>query len=85
MGILTCELFSAVGTVFIAGNGAGIGGAQAAAIFLGEIAALEVAHDLGPITQQGRDVEARPLQRHLGTERAARPFIDRAKPLFRPP
>jgi hypothetical protein len=69
--------------VFIAGDGAGIGAGKAAAI-LGEIAAREVVHDLGPITQYGGDAEARPLQRQFGTERAARPFIDRAMPLFRP-
>lgn len=70
---------TAVSTVFIAGDGAGIGGARAAAL-AGEISALEIARDLGRMTEKERDAEARPLRSGLGAERAARPFIDAAYP-----
>lgn len=72
---------TAVFSVFIAGDGAGIGGARAAAL-AGEIAALEIARDLNRMTEKERDAEARPLQRRLDAERAARPFIDSAYPPF---
>jgi NADPH-dependent 2,4-dienoyl-CoA reductase/sulfur reductase-like enzyme len=72
---------TAVSTVFIAGDGAGIGGAKAAAL-AGEIAALEIACDLDKIAKRDRDAAARPLQRGLGAERAARPFIDSAYPPY---
>ena len=78
-----CDIWgrTAVSTVFVAGDGAGIGGAKAAAI-AGEIAALEIAHDLNWMTKKARDVAARALQRDLEVERAARPFIDRAYPPY---
>ena len=72
---------SAVATVFIAGDGAGIGGAKAAA-FAGEIAALEIAHDLEGISRPDRDAAARKLRKHLAIECAARPFIDAAYPPY---
>jgi NADPH-dependent 2,4-dienoyl-CoA reductase/sulfur reductase-like enzyme len=72
---------TAVSTVFIAGDGAGIGGAKAAAL-AGEIAALEIACDLDKIAKRDRDAAARPLRRALGAERAARPFIDSAYPPY---
>jgi NADPH-dependent 2,4-dienoyl-CoA reductase/sulfur reductase-like enzyme len=72
---------STVATVFIAGDGAGIGGAKAAAL-AGEIAALEIAHDLEKVSGPDRDAAARKLRKHLATERAARPFIDAAYPPY---
>tara|TARA_R110002049_G_scaffold23781_3_gene84460 strand:+ start:68800 stop:70200 length:1401 start_codon:yes stop_codon:yes gene_type:complete len=71
-----------VQSVFIAGDGAGIGGAKAAAI-AGEIAALEIARDLHQLTPENRDAAARPLKAGLSKERAARPFIDTAYPAYR--
>ncbi len=72
---------TAVSTVFIAGDGAGIGGARAAAL-AGDLAALEIARDLGRMTEKERDAEARPLRRRFEAERAARPFIDSAFPPY---
>ena len=61
--------------IFIAGDGAGIGGARAAALS-GRLAGLRVAHRLGLIEQAQCDRLARPhfnaRQRHL----AIRPFLD---------
>ena len=72
---------SAVATVLIAGDGAGIGGAKAAAL-AGEIAALEIAHDLERLSEPARDDAARNLRKHLAAERAVRPFIDAAYPPY---
>jgi NADPH-dependent 2,4-dienoyl-CoA reductase/sulfur reductase-like enzyme len=78
-----CDMWgrTAVPTVFIAGDGAGIGGAKVAALS-GEMAALEIAHDLNKMTKEGRDAAARLLQSDLDAERAARPFIDSAYPPY---
>lgn len=67
--------------VFIAGDGAGIGGAKAAAL-AGEIAALDIACDLDKLTSADRDAAARPLRARLAKEHAARPFIDSAYPPY---
>lgn len=67
--------------VFIAGDGAGIGGAKAAAL-AGEIAALDIACDLGQLTSADRDAATRSLRARLINERAARPFIDSAYPPY---
>ena len=67
--------------VFVAGDGAGIGGAKSAEL-AGRIAALEIACDLGAIAQFDRDKEAGYLRSALSLELAARPFIDRAYPPF---
>jgi len=72
---------STVATVYISGDGAGIGGAKAAAI-AGEIAALEIARDLEKISTQDRDAAARHLHKDLAIERAVRPFIDTAYPPY---
>lgn len=72
---------TALATVFIAGDGAGIGGAKAAAL-AGGIAALEIAHDLGQLSAGDRDLAARPLRFRLWIERAIRPFLDTAFPAF---
>jgi NADPH-dependent 2,4-dienoyl-CoA reductase/sulfur reductase-like enzyme len=68
-------------TIFIAGDGAGIGGAKSAALS-GELAALDVAHDLGRIAEGDRGVLARPLQGRLWYDRAARAFLDTAFPAY---
>lgn len=67
--------------VFIAGDGAGIAGAGAAAI-AGRLAALAVAEDLGRISRIERDRISAPLHRRLAAETAIRPFLDRAYPPF---
>ncbi len=70
-----------LGSVFVAGDGAGIGGADVAAL-AGQLCALEIARDLDAITLAERDHAARPLQRRLARELAARPFIERAYPPY---
>ena len=70
---------SAQPRVFVAGDGAGIGGARAASL-AGQIAALAIAHDLGALTEADRDLAARPLRVRLALETAVRPFLDRAYP-----
>ena len=70
---------SSVDSVFVAGDGAGIGGANAAAL-AGRLAALAIACDLGKLTGASLDAKARPLRRALARELAARPVIDLAYP-----
>lgn len=60
---------------FIAGDGAGISGAVAAEL-VGQISALQIAHQQGVLTTQQRDASARPLQQKLTKEQAIRPFLD---------
>ena len=67
--------------VFIAGDGAGIGGAKAAAI-AGRLTALKVAADAGHITRSERDRQAQKLRLALSGELAARPFLDLAYPPY---
>jgi NADPH-dependent 2,4-dienoyl-CoA reductase/sulfur reductase-like enzyme len=69
--------------VFVAGDGAGIGGAKAAEI-AGRISALKIASDLGKIAPRERDALAAPLRRALAAERAIRPFLDLAYPPYKP-
>lgn len=71
---------SSVGNLFIAGDGAGIGGAKAA-LLRGELAGLRVAVRLGRLSEEAADAEARPIRRKLAREMAIRPFLDA---LFRP-
>jgi NADPH-dependent 2,4-dienoyl-CoA reductase/sulfur reductase-like enzyme len=65
----------------VAGDGGGIGGAEAAALE-GRLAALGAAHRLGRLDEAGRDRAARPVRRALRRETALRPFLDR---LYTPP
>ncbi len=66
--------------IFIAGDGAGIGGAKAA-LLRGKIAALRIAQKLGFVAE-GEDLTvATPLRRKLDRELAVRPFLDA---MFRP-
>src|SRR6056297_2413817 len=67
--------------IFIAGDGAGIGGAKAAE-HTGALAALKVAEDTGHLSTQNRDSMAASLRRALAQELAARPFLDLAYPPY---
>ncbi|SAL28746.1 NAD(P)/FAD-dependent oxidoreductase [Caballeronia telluris] len=66
--------------VFVAGDGSGIGGAQAAAEE-GELSALAVAAQLGAIDNVARDRLAAPHRRKLADVMRIRPFLDS---LYRP-
>lgn len=66
--------------IAVAGDGAGIGGAQAAAL-QGQLAALGLARSLGQITPAQRDAQAAPLRAELGRNLRIRPFLDA---LYRP-
>ena len=67
--------------IFVAGDGAGIGGATVAALS-GQLAASEIAHGLGHLATGDRDLAARPLRFRLWLDRAVRPFLDTAFPAF---
>ncbi|WP_420395221.1 FAD-dependent oxidoreductase [Nioella sp.] len=67
--------------VFIAGDGAGIGGAMAAEI-AGRLAALKLAEEAGHLTAAERDSRAKTLFRARSGELAIRPFLDAAYPPF---
>lgn len=67
--------------VFVAGDGAGIGGAKAAEV-AGRLAALKLAEDLGRLTVSQRNQYATPLRTALARELAARPFLDMAYPPY---
>jgi NADPH-dependent 2,4-dienoyl-CoA reductase/sulfur reductase-like enzyme len=71
---------AALTTVAIAGDNAGIAGAEAAALS-GRLAALDAASFLDNIAPAERDRRARPIRRALQRERAIRPFLDA---LYRP-
>jgi NADPH-dependent 2,4-dienoyl-CoA reductase/sulfur reductase-like enzyme len=71
---------SSLDRIAVAGDGAGIGGAVAAA-WLGRIAALDAATRLGRIDEAERDRCAAPMRDALHCELALRPFLDR---LYRP-
>jgi len=66
--------------VFVAGDGAGIGGAETAGL-RGEIAALRIAARLGRLAEAQATAEARRLWAKLKRKLAARPFLDA---LYRP-
>lgn len=61
--------------VFVAGDGAGIGGALAAAV-QGQLAALGIASRLGSINPAQRDHQADPLRAKLESNLRIRPFLD---------
>ena len=67
--------------VYIAGDGAGIGGAEVAEV-AGRIAALKVAADIGKLSQADCDAAAVPFQAKLAQAGAVRPFLDAAYPPF---
>ncbi|CAN7544447.1 FAD-dependent oxidoreductase [Bosea sp. LjRoot9] len=66
---------SSVPGIAIAGDGAGIGGAESAAL-RGEIAALDTARRLGRITTPERDNHAAPIRAALGRTLRGRRFLD---------
>ena len=66
--------------VLVAGDGAGVEGAEAAAL-RGHLAALAVAESLGSIEAKTRDREARTPLKALARHRRLRPFLD---VLYRP-
>lgn len=66
---------TSIRNVFVAGDGAGIGGAAAAGVS-GRIAALGIAHALGRIDAAMRDRLAAPLRTQHARHLAVRPFID---------
>jgi NADPH-dependent 2,4-dienoyl-CoA reductase/sulfur reductase-like enzyme len=66
--------------IFVAGDGAGIGGAEAAEL-RGQLASLKAAVKVGGLREAVAEVEARPLRRRLARALALRPFLDR---LFAP-
>ncbi len=66
--------------ISVAGDGAGIGGAQAAAL-QGQLSALGLARNLGQITPAQRDAQAAPLRAELERNLRIRPFLDA---LYRP-
>lgn len=67
--------------IFIAGDGAGIGGAKVAELS-GRLAALEIARQIGGITNVRRDDLAASVKARRIRELAARPFLDAAYPPF---
>jgi len=66
--------------IFIAGDGAGIGGAEIAAM-RGLLAGLQVAHHSGRVSAASRDQEARAAQQALAGYQRGRVFLDA---LYRP-
>lgn len=70
---------SDVAGVFIAGDGAGIGGAKLAE-HAGRLAALKIAQNADRMSTQDCDRLAAPLRRAVTRERAVRPFLDAAYP-----
>ncbi len=61
--------------VYVAGDGAGIGGAQAAAL-QGRLTALGIAARLGKLDEAERDRQAQPLHDQLDANLRIRPFLD---------
>ena len=66
---------TSVQAIYVAGDGAGIAGAPAAAL-QGQLAALDAVQSLGFIDRAGRDEGARSLRRALDRTLSARPFLD---------
>ncbi|WP_269502086.1 FAD/NAD(P)-dependent oxidoreductase [Burkholderia sp. IMCC1007] len=66
---------SSVAHVWIAGDGAGIGGAQAAAV-AGEVSALDIAAALGALERHAQHARERPLRHALRRHLAVRPLLD---------
>ena len=61
--------------ILVAGDGAGIGGAEAAEL-RGQLAGLKAAVKLGGLAKAAAEAEARPLRRRLARALALRPFLD---------
>ncbi len=71
---------SSQSTIFIAGDGVGIGGAESASAG-GMLAGLQVAHRCGGLDSNSRDRQARPVQQTLASLLRGRDFLDA---LYRP-
>jgi NADPH-dependent 2,4-dienoyl-CoA reductase/sulfur reductase-like enzyme len=71
---------TSVPNIAIAGDSAGIGGAEAAAL-AGRLAALDAAAVLGRISEAERGRRAQPIRAALTREHTIRPFLDA---LYRP-
>lgn len=63
--------------IYVAGDGAGIGGAKAAQA-AGRLAALDILHRLGLLSEKARDQNASPDRAALNRALAIRPFLDAA-------
>ncbi|WP_125477855.1 FAD/NAD(P)-dependent oxidoreductase, partial [Caballeronia terrestris] len=74
--------------VYVAGDGAGIGGANAACV-RGEVVALGVAQSAGVLSEEAATIEARPLRKELNRLLRLRPMLDALYPprasIFAPP
>jgi NADPH-dependent 2,4-dienoyl-CoA reductase/sulfur reductase-like enzyme len=66
---------SSVERIFVAGDAAAIGGARAAWLG-GQLAGLQLAHQLGLIDAARRDKLAQPIRRACARHLAIRPFLD---------
>ena len=66
---------SSATNIFVAGDAAGIGGARAASLG-GQLAGLQLAHQLGLIETAQRDLVAQPIRRARARHLAIRPFLD---------
>lgn len=66
--------------VYVAGDGAGIGGAISACL-RGEIAAIGIARKLGYLSESHAEHEAQPLRKRLTKALSPRPFLDQ---VYRP-
>ncbi|MBO89259.1 MAG: FAD/NAD(P)-binding oxidoreductase [Rickettsiales bacterium] len=66
---------TSIDTLAIAGDGAGIFGAEAAVI-AGKLAALETAYRAGQIDKSQRDIQAKPLRREQYRIGSIRPLLD---------
>ncbi|SFA60457.1 BFD-like [2Fe-2S] binding domain-containing protein [Paracoccus halophilus] len=72
---------SSIPGIFVAGDGAGIAGAKAAAL-RGRLAALQAGFQLKAMAADARDRLAAPFLRGLRNEQAIRPFLDTAYPPY---
>ncbi len=70
--------------ILVAGDGAGVFGAEAAALS-GRLAALQAAHALGRFGPEQRDALAGPLMMQRARQRAPRRFLDALFPPLPPP
>src|SRR5262249_8152266 len=71
---------TSIESIFVAGDGAAIHGALAAG-YSGRLSALEIAHVLGRLGKEERDLAAKPIRRRYAHHVAPRPLLDA---LFRP-
>lgn len=70
---------SSIGSIFVAGDGATIGGARAA-VLSGRVAALGIAKAAGVLNEKQADIAATPLRRTLAAAARFRRFVDALYP-----